>query len=396
MISLKRVLKLIIKELHLLKSDKRALFMALLLPPLIMAAFSSMALMSGTTGETSVPIAIVSYDDLMYSYTLPNGTTLELIDNDWGRILIQTLKNSSLTEIKGVYYINETPYGMLSARELLAQKTVVAIITIPSEFSEAISYQFPAIIEALVDGSDTFTIQKIMNNLQKVLTEFQQLNNITPYFQLESHIEFSAGGGDNELLGFMSSLSVPFLIIGSTLILTLLVIVKEAPISRLLMTPATRAEILLSKYITYFAFMALQILLTFTVNSIIGLEVAGSLLDFFLAMLLVGFLGITLGIFISTISTTEIQANQYFLGIFLISVLVSGMFVPIENMAPWLQALAYAFPLASAVPLLSNISLKGLGLMHSANLIYSGTLLGVSCIIILLTIIVFYRKKLEV
>jgi ABC-2 type transport system permease protein len=142
--------------------------------------------------------------------------------------------------------------------------------------------------------------------------------------------------------------------------------------------------------------MALQILLIFTVNSIIGLQVVGSLLDFFLAMLLVGFYGITLGIFISTISTTEIQANQYFLGIFLISVLVSGMFVPIENMAPWLQGLAYAFPLASAVPLLSNISLKGLGITHSANLIYSGTLLGVSCVIIILTIIVFYRKKLEV
>ncbi len=396
MVSFKRIYKLIIKELYWLKSDKRALFMAILLPPLIMAAFSSMAVMSGTTGESTIDVAIVNYDDLLYSYTLPNGTTKDLTDNHWATILIETLENSSLTNVKYIYNINESPYGMLSAREHLAHKEVEAILTIPSEFTEAIIYQFPAILESIVDGSDVMQIRTIMNNLQKVITSFQQTNNITPYFQIESHIEFSAGEGGSDVLGFMSAISVPFLIIGATLILTLLVIVKEAPLSRLLMTPATRSEILLSKYITYSAIMALQIFLIFLVNSIIGLKVAGPVFDFFIAMLLVGFYGISLGILISTISSTEIQANQYFLGIFLISVLVSGMFVPVENMAPWLQVLAYAFPLASAAPLLSNISLKGMGLFDGSNLLYSGTLLGTSLIIILLTVIAFYRKKLEV
>jgi ABC-2 type transport system permease protein len=126
------------------------------------------------------------------------------------------------------------------------------------------------------------------------------------------------------------------------------------------------------------------------------LEVAGPLIDFFIAMVLVGFYGISMGILISTLSGTEIQANQYFLGIFLISVLVSGMFVPVENMAPWLQVLAYIFPLASAAPLLGNISLKGFSLLEGPNLLYTGTLLGVSLAIIIFTVFVFYRKKLEV
>ena len=142
--------------------------------------------------------------------------------------------------------------------------------------------------------------------------------------------------------------------------------------------------------------MTFQILLIFTVNSVIGLEVAGPLLDFFIAMLLVGFYGITFGLLISTVSSTEIQANQYFLGIFLIAVLVSGMFVPVDSMEPWLQVLAYIFPLASAVPLLSNIALKGLSLTHGSNLIYAGTLLSVSLVLILVTLFFFYRKKLEV
>ena len=369
--------------------------MAILLPPLIMAAFSSMAVMSGTTQETTINVAIVNYDDLFFSYTLPNGTTLQLTNNRWALTLIETLENSSLTNVKFTYHINQTPYGMLYAREKLAYREIDVILSIPSEFSEAIDYQFPAILEAIPDGSDIMNIQDVMNNLQRVITEFQQTNNITPYFQIESYIEFSAGDG-NDLLGSMSALSVPFLIIGATLILTLLVIVKEAPLSRLLMTPAKKSEILLSKYITYSAIMAFQILLIFAVNSIIGLEVAGSILDFFIAMLLVGFYGICLGILISALSSTEIQANQYFLGIFLISVLVSGMFVPIENMAPWLQVIALALPLASAVPLLSNISLKGIGLMEGSNIIFSISLLSISLIIILLTVIVFYRKRLEV
>jgi len=285
---------------------------------------------------------------------------------------------------------------MLYARQLLDQQLIDAIIAIPSEFSEAINNRFPAIIEVLPDGSDVYSLRTILNNLQAVITEFQQSNNITPYFLIEDHVEFTTGGGGGDLLGFMSALSVPFLIIGATLILTLLVIVKEAPLARLLMTPAKKSEILLSKYITYGAIMAFQILLIFLVNSIIGLEVAGSLLDFFVAMLLVGLYGISLGILISTISGTEIQANEYFLGIFLISVLVSGMFVPVESMAPWLQVLAYAFPLAHAVPLLSNISLKGLGLTYGPNILYTCSLLGISLVLILLTAIVFYRKKYEV
>jgi len=398
LVSFSRIYKLIIKELHWLKSDKRALFMAILLPPLIMAAFSSMAVLSGTgTAQgSSIDVAVVTYDDLIYQYTLANGTTLDLTENSWAITFINTLENSSLTNIKYLYNISEETYGMLYARQHLAQKDIDVIISIPSEFSEAITFQFPAIIEAIPDGSNVMSLTTFMNNLQKVVTEFQQSNNITPYFVIESHIEFSAGGGGNDVLGMMSSLSVPFLIIGATLILTLLVIVKEAPLSRLLMTPATKSEILLSKYLTYTAVMAFQIFLIFIVNSIVGLKVAGPLLDFFIAMLLVGFYGITFGILISTVSSTEIQANQYFLGIFLISVLVSGMFVPVENMALWLQVLAYIFPLASATPLLSNVSLKGYTLFEGSNLLYFSTLFGVSLLIILFTIVVFYRKKLEV
>ncbi len=391
---MKRVLQLIIKELHLLKSDKRALFMALLLPPLIMTAFSSMALMSGTTEGSTFDVAIVNYDGIAYGYTLPNGTTLELSTDDWVFKLIATMKNSSLTNVKYIYNISDDPFGMYYAREHLANKRIDAIISVPSEFSESIEFEFPAIIEVIPDSSNILTLPTIMNNLQGVVTEFQQSNNITPYFIVESHVEFGSGG--DAMLGKMSSLSVPFLIIGATLILTLLVIVTEAPLSRLTLTPAKKSEILLSKYITYTGIMALQILLIFTINTVIGLEVAGPLLDFFLAMFLVGFYGITFGLLISTISSTEIQANQYFLGIFLISVLVSGMFVPVENMAPWLQVLASIFPLASAVPLLSNISLKGFSLTEGPNLIYTGTLLGVSLVLILVTIFFFYRKKLEV
>lgn len=389
---------MIIKELHLLKSDKRALFMAILLPPLIMTAFSSMALLSGTgTAQgSSIDIAVVTYDDIAYGYTFPNGTTLPLFESSWAVKFIQTLESSPLTNVKYQYKISENTYGMLAAREDLARKRIDAILVIPSEFSEAINFGFPAILEAIPDGSSIMDLPSTMNSLQGVVTEFQQSNNITPYFVIESYVEFSSGGGDNQLLGMMSSISVPFLIIGATLILTLLVIVKEATLSRLLMTPAKRSEILLSKYITYSGIMAFQIALIFTINTLIGLEVAGPLLDFFLAMLLVGFYGVVFGIFISTISSSEIQANQYFLGVFLVSVLVSGMFVPVTSMAPWLQILAYFFPLASAMPMLTNVSLKGLSLTQGANLLYVGTLIGVSCVIILLTVIVFYRKKLEV
>ncbi len=379
-----------------MKSDKRALVMALLLPPLVIAAFSSMALLSAGSGNQGTPIniAIVSFDALDHTYTLSNGSSYTSTDHDWAITLIETMENHSLTNVNYLYNISEDSYGMLSARELLTNRTIHAILYIPSDFTEGIEYGSNAALEVLADGSNNKLIASYINKLQIVVTEFQQENDITPYFEIIPHEEFEST--TSESLGLLSSFTVPLLIFGATLILTIGVICKEGPLSRLLMTPANRSEILISKYITYSLVMCIQMALIFTVNKIIGTDVAGSMVGFVIAMLLVGFYGVTFGIFISTISSNQVQANQFFVGIFLVSLLLSGMFVPVDNMAPILQGVAYCFPLASATPLLNNISLKGLGLFEGQNLMFVGILIAVSCVLIVLTAYFFNRKKFEV
>jgi ABC-type polysaccharide/polyol phosphate export permease len=69
--------------------------------------------------------------------------------------------------------------------------------------------------------------------------------------------------------------------------------------------------------------------------------------------------GISLGMFISTVSKTKMEANQLFFAFFIIIFLFSGMFIPINSMPSYLQIFANAMPLAHGSPMIQSIVAKG-------------------------------------
>jgi ABC-2 type transport system permease protein len=69
-----------------------------------------------------------------------------------------------------------------------------------------------------------------------------------------------------------------------------------------------------------------------------------------------------LGIFISTVTTSQQQAMfmSWFMLVFMI--LMSGFFIPIENMPPVLQKLTYLDPMRYFMSIVRDIFQKGSGL----------------------------------
>jgi ABC-2 type transport system permease protein len=70
-------------------------------------------------------------------------------------------------------------------------------------------------------------------------------------------------------------------------------------------------------------------------------------------------LGMALGLFVSAFARTEFQAVQFMPAIVFPQLLLCGLFVPREQMAPVLHAISYGLPLTYAFEALRRVTLEG-------------------------------------
>lgn len=91
----------------------------------------------------------------------------------------------------------------------------------------------------------------------------------------------------------------------------------------------------------------------------LDLHVAGSPLA--VAVLAVGnaVLGMALGLFVSAFARTEFQAVQFLPAFVFPQLLLCGLFVPRDQMAPLLEAVSYALPLTYAFEALQRVTVDG-------------------------------------
>ncbi len=387
-IGFSRLLNQVIKEIRLLKSDKMNLFIALVLPASIVWLFASMS--TSASKVIPVKVAIVSYDKNSF-VNLDNYTTITTWDN-YTELYVDAVEKSKYLELEEFYDGSKVHDAMEIAREDLLNGKIEVILQIPVEFSEFLTTGLPGIIEAIPDTSNVVYIQEKLNAIEDSIEIFVEDNNLDPHFiELEVE-EYSIPSSYNFRFNYSMATLFPFMIFGISTILTILVVTSEKPIPRLLLTPVKRYEILLSKYITYIIVLALQIFLILTSALLNGLYVRGNLADLYVALFLIGFAGLSLGMFISTVSKTKTEANQLFFAAFIVIVLLSGMFVPIESMPEYLQAIAWLLPLSHGEPILKGILSKGKPVIGFDFF----WLLGISAVLIFLSFLTIKRKKYEV
>lgn len=134
-------------------------------------------------------------------------------------------------------------------------------------------------------------------------------------------------------------------------------------LERLLATPVGQADVLVGYLLGFLGFALLQaaVVLLFTVY-VLDVTYRSSLWEvlFFLSVLTVT--GVTLGIFVSIFARNEFQIMQ-FMPLFLSpQIFLSGVFLPVEEMPGYLQAIAAVMPLRYAIDGLRALMLQGAGL----------------------------------
>jgi drug efflux transport system permease protein len=166
---------------------------------------------------------------------------------------------------------------------------------------------------------------------------------------------------------FMIPGIVALLLLVVTTNLSSMGIVREkelGTLEQLNVTPLTRVELIVGKLLPYGMVGLIDVVLVLSVAIFwFHIPMRGSYLLLFTMTLVYLLNTLGLGLFVSTISSTQQQAMMTSTFFFLMPMmLLSGFVFPIENMPPAVQPVTYLIPLRYFLVILRSIFLKGVGL----------------------------------
>jgi ABC-2 type transport system permease protein len=339
-----RVWRVIQKEFLELRRDPR-LFSIVIIAPIVQLTMLGYA---ATTDVRDVPMVVVDEDRTSDSRALVSR--FEASDNF---VVVDTL--TSVREIDA--YLDRGEAWMA--------------LTVPADYSERIRAGRSTAIQVVADGTDANSTNvalgyagSLINAYARELAAETGRGPAMPLIATEVRVWFNP---QLESRDFMIPGILALLLLAITTNLSSMAIVREretGTLEQLNVTPIARWELIAGKLLPYGLIGLVDVVLVITV-ALLWFEVPlrGSL-ALLIAMCLVYLLTtLGLGLFVSTISSTQQQAMMTSSFFFLIPmVFLSGFVFPIENMPEAIQPVTYLLPLRYFLVILRGIFLKGVGL----------------------------------
>ena len=301
-------------------------------------------------------------------------------------------------------YFNATHYidSDEQLRDLLDKSTVNSVICFNHGFTRKLSGNSSAEIQLILDGTDSTTASVVSGYANSIIERYskkkldQRINTLLekvdslPSVDLRTRIWFNE---NLESRNFYLPGVIAMLVTVMTLLLTSMAVVREkeiGTIEQLIVSPLRSIELILGKLIP-FAVIAFIDVAFITVVGVLWfkLPIRGSIVLLFGATFVYLFTSLGVGLFISTISSTQQEAMMStFLFIFPAN-LLSGLIFPIANMPKLVQWITLLNPLRYYMVILRGIFLKGTGLAVLWPQILVLLLIG---LIIITTSVLRFRK----
>lgn len=281
-------------------------------------------------------------------------------------------------------------------------KTKVGIV-IPPDFSENVKHGRSAAVQVIVDASDSMAASsaisaaQIIGQLksQEILT--QKLQSLAgKKFEMAYDIRIRPWYNPDFVSAFYMVPGILGIVLTMTMVMiTSMAIVRErelGTLEQLIVTPMKSYELMLGKIIPYVFVGYVQATMALIVGILVfDLPIRGSLGLLYALTSLFIIASLALGILISTIAKTQMQAMQMSFFIFLPSVLLSGFMFPREAMPAFFYWLGDLLPLTFYLEIMRGIVLKGIGF----NFLWSQVTALSTFILVALSIsIIKFQKKL--
>ena len=260
----------------------------------------------------------------------------------------------------GVIVPVETADTPAQLMDLLRRGEISVGVVIPPDFEQR-RIEGREAVQVLVDGSDTVVQAAAMQLAQLPVGGDASARPAAGQISVVSFYNPERRSAVNIVPGLVG------VILTMTMVLfTGVAIVRERErgnMELLIATPVSRFELMVGKVLPYAAIGLVQT----TVILALGLwlfevPVRGSVLDVYLAAMLLIVANLTLGLLISTRAQSQFQAMQMTFFVFLPSILLSGFMFPFAGMPRVVQWLAEVLPLTHFIRLIRGVMLRGAGL----------------------------------
>ncbi len=260
-------------------------------------------------------------------------------------------------------------------KDIINQGKTTVSIEIPTDFSRKLKKGDTATVQIVVDGTESNTALIALGYANQILSEFST-QILIKRLNRAGMIGFEQAGVDLQQRtwfnpNFESRIfyvpgviaSIAFLI---PVILTAQAIVREREIGTLeqiMVTPIKSWELMLGKTLP-FALVGLFDVIMIALIGVFWFEVPlrGSPLVLLLGAVLFLMSSVSIGLFISTICSTQQQAQISTFFFTMPAFTLSGFAFPLENMPEWIQFLTYANPLRYFLVIIRGVFLKASGL----------------------------------
>jgi ABC-2 type transport system permease protein len=236
-------------------------------------------------------------------------------------------------------------------------------LVIPSDFSEKIDNGEPATVGLVADGANASQAATGLGYAGQIIRQYSStLTGQKPPIEVMPKILYNP---EMESVYFMVPGIVATLLTMITVMVTSMSVVREkemGTLEQLLVTPISGSALLAGKMTTFAALGLFEMSVALTVGVLwFGVPFVGSPVLLFVlgGVYLLATLG--MGLFFSTITTTQQQAMFYAWFFSIFAFLTSGFLTPISNMPQWVQAITYLNPMRYFVNIVRGIMLRGAG-----------------------------------
>ena len=271
--------------------------------------------------------------------------------------------------------------------QLLRQGKISAALVVPRDFEARLQRKDRPPLQLVVDGSD----QSVQASARQLAAyplpgwESRQGVEVVNFYNPERLAPLNTVPG---LLGVILTMTM--------VLFTAVALVREREhgnLELLIATPVSPWELTIGKVLPFIGIGLIQVTVILVVGHwLFGVPVRGAILDLYGASLLFIVASLALGVWLSTLASTQFQAMQMAFFTFLPQILLSGFMFPFAGMPRAAQWVAEFMPLTHYLRLSRGIMLRGAGVEELWREIL---ILGVFCIVLLGLAVMRIHKRLD-
>lgn len=326
---------------------------------------------------------------LLFGYVITNeikDARIAILDESKDEV---TRRISEKVLSSGYFILDKNLISYKEIEQVFRKGNVKLVLIFGAGFSKNLDKTGKARVQIIGDASDPNTANILVNYMQGILSNYLiSLNAEKIPMQITPEVRMMYNSQMKGVYMFVPGLMAMLLMLVSAL-MTSLSITKEKELGTmelLLVSPLKPVQIIIGKVFPY-VFLAFSdaCIIIFLGNMVFGVPVVGSVGLLLLESLLFICMALSLGILISTITSSQQIAMMISLvALMLPTILLSGFIFPVENMPLVLQWFCHIMPPKYFITIIKSIMLQGNGFRYIA--FETGIMSGFTLLFILLSI----------